>query len=361
MPLTGPTRTLTRIGLEELVHTRHAGLRKMLMMAGVRDNEVPTSEQIAFRVAPRINAAGRVGHPNEALQMLNAVDPDRQVELALSLDCLNRERRKREKEALEELLPMVPSDVPKGLVIYGPQWKKGIAGILASRVRERYGVPSFVLVQDSRTGMAVGSGRSVEGFSLIDALRSCQSVLHRFGGHDQAAGVTLTVENIPAFRQQFEAFVGQHPPTRTQEPTAEADLELESAGRIFHEQLRLLEPFGIGNPTPIFRIRDVAVLPASPGFAIVRQRNRELRSRWSEPVMGSLLRMIECSRLETSLVQDNGEGLGDYVFIVNDEDHTICIRHLISLISVLRILRRLLHTSHSLMGSAFIIRFTFPI
>jgi hypothetical protein len=129
---------MTRIGLGELVHTRHAGLRKMLMMAGVRDNEVPTSDQIAFRVAPRINAAGRVGDPNEALQMLNAVDPDRQVELARSLDCLNRERRSREKEALEELLPMVPSDVPKGLVIYGPHWKKGIAGILASRVRESH-------------------------------------------------------------------------------------------------------------------------------------------------------------------------------------------------------------------------------
>ena len=307
VPLTGPTRTLTRIGLEELVHTRHAGLRKMLTMAGVRDNEVPTSEQIAFRVAPRINAAGRVGHPNEALQMLNAVDPGRQVELALSLDWLNRERRKREKEALEELLPMVPSAVPKGLVIYGPHWKKGIAGILASRVRERYGVPSFVLVRDSRTGMAAGSGRSVEGFSLIDALRSCKSVLHRFGGHDQAAGVTLTVENIPAFRQQFESYVGQHPPRRTEEPTAEADLELELAGRVFHEQLRLMEPFGIGNPTPIFRIRDVVVRPASPGFAIIRQRNRELRSRWSEPVIGRGTVLVALNGTSATIVRFHPE------------------------------------------------------
>jgi single-stranded-DNA-specific exonuclease len=112
---------------------------------------------------------------------------------------LNRDRRRREKEALEELLLMIPKDVPAGLVLYGPQWKKGIAGILASRVRERYGVPTFVLVQEPRSGLAAGSGRSVDGFSLIEALRACGSVLHRFGGHHQAAGVTLTVENVTRF------------------------------------------------------------------------------------------------------------------------------------------------------------------
>jgi DHHA1 domain len=163
----------------------------------------------------------------------------------------------------------------------------GAAGkILASRVRERYGVPSSVLVQDSRTGMAVGSGRSVEGFSLIDALRSCQSVLHRFGGHEQAAGVTLTVENIPVCQQQFESFVGQHPPSRTEEPAAEADLDLESAGRIFHEQLRLLEPFGIGKPERAARSITAHLLNCGfhPNFYtngghIKRSTSREQR-RW---------------------------------------------------------------------------------
>lgn len=287
VPLVGPARTLTRIGLAELALTRHAGLRKMLLMAGVRDGEVPTSEQIAFRVAPRINAAGRVSHPKEALEMLNTVAPDNQIELALELDRLNRDRRKREKEALEELLLMVPGDVPAGLVVYGPRWKKGIAGILASRAREKYGVPAFVLVYESRTGMAVGSGRSVDGFSLIDALRACSSVLHRFGGHEQAAGVTLKVENIPAFREQFEAYLLRHPPRPMEQPAAEADLDLESAGRVFHEQLRSMEPFGIGNPTPIFRMRDVVVRMASPGFVLVRQRSREIKARSTEPVTGS--------------------------------------------------------------------------
>ena len=303
VPLIGPTRTLTRIGLAELGLTRHAGLRKMLLMAGVRGGEVPTSEQIAFRVAPRINAAGRVGHPVEALRMLNAAIPEDQVKLALSLDQLNRDRRKQEKEALEELLSMIPGDIPAGLVLYGPRWKKGIAGILASRVRERYGVPTFVLVLETRTGMATGSGRSVEGFSLIEALRACRSVLHRFGGHNQAAGVTLTVENIPAFRKQFEIFLLEHPPHGVEEPLAEADLDLAMAGRAFYQQLRSLEPFGIGNPTPIFRMRDVVVSPASPGFVTVRQRNRKIKARSPELVTGSGTALVALNGTTACLVR----------------------------------------------------------
>jgi single-stranded-DNA-specific exonuclease len=303
VPLVGAARTLTRIGLAELGQTRHAGLRKMLLMAGVRGKDVPTSEQIAFRVAPRINAAGRVGHPVEALRMLTATLPEDQIELALSLDQLNRDRRRREKEALEELLLMIPKDVPAGLVLYGPQWKKGIAGILASRVRERYGVPTFVLVQEPRSGLAAGSGRSVDGFSLIEALRACGSVLHRFGGHHQAAGVTLTVENIPAFREQFEEYLVQHPPQPVEDPVAEADLDLTMAGTAFYQQLRSLEPFGIGNPTPIFRLVDVSVRPASPGFVTVRQRNREIKARSSQPVNDSGTALVALNGTTASLVK----------------------------------------------------------
>ena len=286
VPLIGPTRTLTRIGLAELAQTRHAGLRKMLGMAGVRESEVPTSEQIAFRIAPRINAAGRVGHPQKALEMLNAPAPENQVELALTLDRLNRERRAQEKEALAELLSMVPSPLPAGLVVYGPRWKKGIAGILASRARERYGIPVFVLVEDVRTGMAVGSGRSVDGLRLIDALRACSPVLQRFGGHDQAAGVTLRIEDIPCFRDCLEAHLLQRPPKPMQAPVPEAELDLELAGRSFYEQLRSMEPFGIGNPTPLFQLRDVNVRAASSGFVFVRQRSREIKARSAKALTG---------------------------------------------------------------------------
>jgi single-stranded-DNA-specific exonuclease len=222
--------------------------------------------------------------------------------LALVLDRLTRSRRVLEKEALEELLLMVQEDVPVGLVLYGPHWKKGIAGILASRVRERYGVPAFVLVHDERTGMAVGSGRSVDGFSLIDALRACRSVLHRFGGHSQAAGVTVTVENIPAFRELFETFVLQHPQRPIETPKGDADLDLDMVNRRFHEQLRLLEPFGIGNPTPIFRIKEALVRAATPGFVFVCQQHRQIKARSGEPVAGRGTALIALNGTTASLV-----------------------------------------------------------
>lgn len=188
------------------------------------------------------------------------------------------------------------------MVLYGPHWKKGIAGILANRARERYGVPAFVLVHDERTGMAVGSGRSVDGFSLMDALRACRSVLHRFGGHSQAAGVTMTVENIPSFRELFEAFLLQHPPRQIEAAKADADLDLNMVNRQFHEPLRLLEPFGIGNLTPVFRIKDAVVRAATPGFVFVRQQQREIKARSAEPVAGSGTALIAHNGTTASLV-----------------------------------------------------------
>ena len=303
VPLIGPTRTLTRIGLAELPKTRHAGLRKLLRMAGVRANEAPTSEQIAFRVAPRIKAAGRVGHPQEALEMLNEPLPESQVDLALALDRLNRERRTQEKAALEQLLLMVPDPIPPGLVVYGPHWKKGIAGILASRARERYGVPVFVLVADIRSGMAVGSGRSVDGLSLIDALRACSPVLQRFGGHDHAAGVTLRVEDIPSFRNCLETYLLQHPPKPMQAPVSEAELDLARDGRSFYEQLRSMEPFGIGNPTPLFQLRNAEVRAASAGFVFVRQRSREIKARCEEALTGSGTALVALNGTTATLVR----------------------------------------------------------
>src|SRR5450631_3083297 len=139
--------------------------------------------------------------------MLDAPSSTDAISKAIELDQLNQQRRKLEKEALFELFDLAGKTVPNALVVYGPSWKKGIAGILASRAREHYGVPSFVLVRDERTGMAVGSGRSVEGLNLGGALRACASVLLRYGGHSQAAGVTLAIENIPLFRKALQDFV----------------------------------------------------------------------------------------------------------------------------------------------------------
>ena len=279
VPLVGATRTLTRLGLAELSRTTHAGLRKLMELGGIMPARVPSAEEVAFRVGPRLNAAGRVGHPVEVLRMLKARTPDEQSRLAMELDRLNLLRRQLEKEALEELTGMVDAQGQSVLVVYAAHWRKGLAGILASRARERFGVPTFVLVHDPKTGMAVGSGRSVEGISLIDALRSCKAVLHRYGGHRQAAGVTVAVDAVPAFRNALRQYMAEHPAPLEAAHVSSVDLELREATPSFCQQLRAMEPFGIGNPVPVFRVHAASIHPRTEKFVTVRQGSHELKAR----------------------------------------------------------------------------------
>ncbi len=298
VPLAGATRTLTRLGLAELSRTSHAGLRKLMDLGGIMRAKVPSAEEIAFRIGPRLNAAGRVGHPIEVLRMLKARTPEEQSRMALELDRLNLTRRRLEKEALEELTSMVNDREQSALVLYAAHWRKGLAGILASRARERFGVPTFVLVHDPHTGMAVGSGRSIEGISLIDALRSCKAVLHRYGGHQQAAGVTVAVEAVHAFRQALKDYVAEHPAPLETPSLQCVDLDLSAVTPPFYEQLRAMEPFGIGNPVPTFRVRAASIHPRTEKFVTVRQGSHELKARGG----GSFGR----EELGTALVALNG-------------------------------------------------------
>lgn len=298
VPLAGATRTLTRLGLAELSKTTHAGLRKLMELGGIMRTKVPSAEEIAFRIGPRLNAAGRVGHPVEVLRMLKARTPEEQSRLALELDRLNLLRRRLEKEALEELTSMVDAREQSILVIYAAHWRKGLAGILASRARERFGVPTFVLVHDPKTGMAVGSGRSIGGISLIDALRSCKDVLHRYGGHQQAAGVTVALEAVPAFRKGLLRYVEEHPAPREAPPLHEANLEICNATPPFYQQLRAMEPFGIGNPVPVFKVHAASIHPRTEKFVIVRQGSHELKARASGSFSGE--------ELGTALIALNG-------------------------------------------------------
>lgn len=313
VPLGGATRTLTRLGLAELSRTTHAGLRKLMDLGGILRARVPSAEEVAFRIGPRLNAAGRVGHPVEVLRMLKARTEEEQSRLALELDRLNLMRRRLEKEALAELVEMVDSQDQSVLVIYAAHWRKGLAGILASRARERFGVPTFVLVQDQTSGMAVGSGRSVEGISLIDALRSCKAVLHRYGGHQQAAGVTVAVEAIPAFRNAFRQYVAEHPAAVNPPSLQYVDLDLCAASHSFYEQLRAMEPFGIGNPVPVFRIRGACIYPRTAKFVTVRQGTHELKARSGGSFGGE--------ELGTALVALNGSCATLVNFVPDARNH----------------------------------------
>ena len=248
-------------------------------LGGIMPARVPSAEEVAFRIGPRLNAAGRVGHPMEVLHMLKARSPDEQSRLAIALDRLNLLRRQLEKEALEELTGMVDARGQSALVVYAAHWRKGLAGILASRAREQFGVPTFVLVHDPRTGMAVGSGRSVEGISLIEALRSCKAILHRYGGHQQAAGVTVAVEALPAFRNALIQYMAEHPASLKAAHVPSVDLELREATQRFCQQLRAMEPFGIGNPVPVLRVHDASIHPRTEKFVTLRQGSHELKAR----------------------------------------------------------------------------------
>ena len=278
VPLTGSNRLLTRLGMEALRDTRHSGLRKLLDLAGVAKGKAPTSEQIAFRIAPRINAAGRMDHPRLVLEML-AASSDAAVEGALVLDRLNQERRRVERTVFAQLIEQVGDCGDPALVVYGERWPRGITGILAARAAEHYGVPAIVLVRDQRTGLAVGSGRSVRGLNLIRALRQSSQHLLRFGGHEQAAGLTMAVEAIPEFRESFLAAVAKEP-LRPDEPKLEdAELNLYGLPKDFFLQLQQLEPFGIGNPAPVFRIPLVVAGPARSGRFHLQQGQNRLQVR----------------------------------------------------------------------------------
>lgn len=278
VPLTGSNRLLARLGIEALRDTQHSGLRKLLDLAGVAKGKAPTSEQIAFRIAPRINAAGRMDHPRLVLEML-AASSDAAVEGALVLDRLNQERRRVERTVFAQLIEQVGDCGDPAVVVYGECWPKGIAGILAARAAEHYGVPTIVLVRDQRTGLAVGSGRSVRGLNLIRALRQSSQHLLRFGGHEQAAGLTLAVEAIPEFRLSFLAAVAKEPLRPDDSKLEDAELDLHGLPKDFFLQLQQLEPFGIGNPAPVFRIPLVVAGPARSGKFHLQQGQNRLQVR----------------------------------------------------------------------------------
>jgi single-stranded-DNA-specific exonuclease len=203
VPLLDGTRTLARLGLAELSQSRHKGLQELLKTA-CTDPSHPDSRDVAFGVAPRINAAGRMAHPAEALAVFEAVlDQEAARQSVDRLNQLNQERRCTVKAHFEELVESVGADIPVGLVVYGEMSPKGIAGLLASKCVEKYSVPSIVLVPSTIPGQVVGSGRSIPGVDLVETLRPLGELFLRFGGHAQAVGLTMAIDHIEEFREKF--------------------------------------------------------------------------------------------------------------------------------------------------------------
>ena len=262
MRMEGENRTIVSCGLEALPHTDFVGVHALLKEAGLLDKPV-TSIQIGFVLSPRINAAGRMGAADLAADLLEASDPARAEELARELCELNRERQAVEQaicaDAVEQI-GSLPAEERSALVLASDNWHQGVVGIVASRLSEKYYCPSFMI--HLKDGLGKGSCRSYGGFNLFSALESCADLLEGFGGHELAAGFSISEENIPAFRAKMNRCVrsvtgGELPVSSLEVDAAISDPSIMTLEEIDH--LEQLEPYGAGNPRPSFALLGATV------------------------------------------------------------------------------------------------------
>jgi single-stranded-DNA-specific exonuclease len=265
VPLTGENRILVKHGLSGLGDVRNPGLRALLEVAGFTGGSVPSATQVAFRIAPRMNAAGRMATANDVIEMLITTDPDRARALAEQLHALNSERQKTEAEIVDTILAdceRAPvDDLRAALVFSAAGWHRGVLGIVASRLVERFHRPVFVLSEDPGTGLAQGSGRSIPRFHLLEALESMPDLFAKFGGHYHAAGLTLETGHIADFRRRFQDYASARLTPEDFLPELDLDgvIRLRDINERTVTQISSLAPFGCGHPEPVFAALDVEI------------------------------------------------------------------------------------------------------
>lgn len=271
VPVTGENRILCKLGLKQLNKQPRIGIETLVKM-GKREFPLHLST-VVFTIAPRINAAGRLASGTRAVELLLAKDAKKAREIAVEIDRYNEERRQLDAQTTEEALELIEQDTEyknrKSTVVFHPEWHKGVVGIVASRLIEKHYRPTIVLTESK--GKATGSARSVSGFNVYEAIAHCEELLEQFGGHHHAAGLTLAVENVPAFRQAFDAFVCERLTRMEEVEQLTVDLEInvqdlflqgESMYQIprIYDMLEQMEPFGPGNDKPLFCIRNAYAL-----------------------------------------------------------------------------------------------------
>lgn len=265
VPLKGENRALVANGLEAIKNTSRPGLRALMDSVGLGDKEI-TSASVAFQLAPRINAAGRMGDADAALELLLTEDEEEANRLVSQLNDLNAQRQRTEGEILEAVRTYLAADprLSHGRVIVaaGKDWHPGVIGIVAARLVEAYGKPAAV-ISIGEDGVCRGSARSVEGFMLYDALNAVSDTLLQFGGHAQAAGFSLTEAQIPAFRDAINDYARAQGDVY---PSLTVDCRLNPAHITVEvlDSLKVLEPFGAGNPQPVFGLFGVEIVSVKP-------------------------------------------------------------------------------------------------
>jgi len=266
VPLHGENRVLLREGLRAIETNPRLGVRALADAARFELTDVTTGD-VVFKIGPRINAAGRMAHAEQAVALLLADDPDEAKALAAELEALNKERRSIDQETLREAKTMAERQItarnPHALVLYQPDWHLGVIGIVASRIVEQFYRPTVMLC---RNGDAVkGSARSISGVNIYNALTACEDVLTQFGGHDYAAGMSLPEDNVDPFRNRLNDAIGEVVTAELLTPAIKIDapLDLRTIGSVddrFWAILKQFGPFGPANSKPVFHAADVTVV-----------------------------------------------------------------------------------------------------
>jgi len=329
VPLLDENRVFAKLGLDGLRHPVNAGLKALIEVAKLGDGRTLSSTEVAFRIAPRLNAAGRMDVARDVVELFSVKHIERAREIAGRLDKLNSDRQDEERRIMESIEQRLRDEPALResycVVVDGESWHRGVIGITATRVVERYGRPTLVI---SREGdEAHGSGRSIPTFHLLDALESCHELFSRYGGHAHAVGFSLPCANLAALRGHLDAYARARLTLADFEPQIAFDRELplnETTPEL-HQALALLEPFGMDNPEPVFMARAVRLMapPQSVKDKHVRLRlapaGNDADSGWRGNVtfkaMGWGLRE-SCDRLELLA----GDRL-DIVYTLGCNDH----------------------------------------
>ena len=255
VPLEDENRVISKLGLKLVGQTKNIGLRTLLDSTGYDKID---SSSVSFGIAPRINACGRMGHEQDALNLFLTSDEQEAKKLTAVLNKYNQERQEIEKRIFCEAVDLAENDDEPCIVIGKENWHHGVIGIVSSKITEMYDKPSILLCYEDE--MAKGSGRSIKGFDLHEALENCSTYIEQFGGHSMAIGITLKKDNVQKFKEEFEKYAQEKnineiiPIIYVDEKIDLRELNIEDV-----KQLKILEPFGEGNKTPLFQINNLKI------------------------------------------------------------------------------------------------------
>jgi single-stranded-DNA-specific exonuclease len=264
VPLLGENRVFAKLGLQGLRRPVNSGLKALLEVAKLGDGRALTATEVGFRIAPRLNAAGRMDVARDVVDLFNEKDIERARQMAGRLDRLNADRQEEERRIMDCILRRLEEEPALReaycVVLDGEGWHRGVIGITASRVVERYGRPALIISREGEE--AHGSGRSISAFHLLNALESCPELFSRFGGHKHAVGFALPSANVEKLRQHLDSYARERLTAADFEPQLEFDRELPlgEVSHELHQALLLLEPFGMDNREPIFAARGVRLM-----------------------------------------------------------------------------------------------------